>query len=242
MIEKVRQNIREGLDEAKNPVMMCSFGKDSMLLLSLIREVKDIPLIWFQDDMTFEEKRFAKKIIAAWDLTVYSYLAAHKYFVPNGDDLTLVSEYAVNGFALPLLTNIEHSDKCGLLLSQKRTPQARWNFDVTFTGWKKADSHPLLPNVNLDNLDYAGTKFVSPLKDLSDDEVFEMLAMKGIPSDEQRYAGGVNSDVLYACTRCLQGSGVTCWCPDEKRFIPMVEWDRTLMATTFNERFNPQEI
>ena len=75
MDEKVRfalDLIRESIKKYKRIAFVCSFGKDSMVTLDLIRRIKpDILVLWIKTPFLFDEViEFANKIIKDWSLNV----------------------------------------------------------------------------------------------------------------------------------------------------------------------------
>ena len=243
-LEKVRSLISEWLNIATSPVLLCSFGKDSMLLLSLIREVKDIPLIWYRSDLIVSQREFAERIIIEWDLTVFGYAPAVRYFLPNGNGLSLINDYSMSNDRFPVVVDVEHSDRCCLTISQQRTPFFSYDFDVTFTGYKNTDTHLIFEGLEVlpeDGFQFGGTKFYAPLRDLTDEDVWTLIRELKVPFDEKRYAGNdsFNPDLLLACTRCLQStSGV--FCPEQQKEIPAYQWDKQGALDAFRARFIPQ--
>ena len=63
--------IGEQLALAKNPVVLCSFGKDSIALLHLCLRFKKVPVLFFRFAKFHEKHRHALSVMQAWDLEVY---------------------------------------------------------------------------------------------------------------------------------------------------------------------------
>lgn len=245
MIEKLRERVREALQGARAPVVMCSFGKDSLLLLKLALEVKpDVPALWFHHDLLPSQEEFAERIILDWGLPVFSYPPAQRFVLPAGEGMTLVSDYSVGPFAWPVLMDAVHSDRCALKLDQQTMAFFPYDWDVTLTGWKECDSHPLVPagSIHLEGLRVGGTTFRAPLRDLADDDVWSLIRELNIPFDQRRYAGddSRNPDVLLACTRCLGGEG-TVFCPDEQRTIRAHVWPKEKNLADFRARLTGRQ-
>jgi len=52
------------LNKSYNPVILCSFGKDSMVMLYLIRKIKkDIPVLFFKEPFFPKKYSFANEVI-----------------------------------------------------------------------------------------------------------------------------------------------------------------------------------
>lgn len=233
MIEKARERIKELLAMAQNPAVMCSFGKDSLLLLYLAREVKpDISIVWFKQSVNKESQRFAEWVIAEWDLTVFSYAPSDKYYLPNGEGLTLVDEYSFGQTSLPVLTDTVEGESCGINLPNVRTPLFDYQFDVTLVGCKLCDEHSILGHYCNDCWELGKTVFYAPLKDWTDDDVLEAIKVLGIPCEEV-------DDRLRVCTRCLQGTGEV-FCPERQAMIPSFQWDKEASLAAFRNHYIPQ--
>jgi hypothetical protein len=236
-MNEAREKIREALTGAKRPCVMSSFGKDSVLLLSLIREITDeFDVFWFRPE---GKNDFALSLILEWDLTVYSYLPSDRFFIPSGAGIALVSDYSINGHPFPVLTDIAPGEACSLKLSKERTPYFTFPWDAVFWGLKRCDTHPALEGIKLEgDFDFAGARFVAPLWEMTDEEVWDAISTLGVPFDERRYEhGGTDPDVLSACTKCFTSQSKTVFCPDIQRSIPTMSWGRQQSLAAFRARF-----
>lgn len=185
----MREVIKKVLTEAKHPAVMSSFGKDSMLLLSLIREVTDItkiPILWFKVDRTLKQTEFAKRIIRDWDLQVFSYYPADRYFMTFNGRTVLVDEYA---FGQHRHANVIEVDK-PRPLSAMRTPEMSHVWDVIFHGGKDSDEIPPLPDGSM----LGAARVYAPLRTLGDADVWKQIKELNVPYDELRYAGDDSRD------------------------------------------------
>lgn len=167
----MREKIQQVLDSAKNPVLLCSFGKDSLVLLKLVRDIKpEIPILWFRDHLD----PFAARIIREWDLSVWGYAPTIRYQVDN----TVVSEYAIGDARLPLLQDVSENGKS---VGTMTTPQFSYSWSETLWGYKKSDSHPLVGRTLDADFQLGPTRMIAPLYDLSDEEVFALIDELTIP-------------------------------------------------------------
>lgn len=238
-MEKARDIIREVLNTAKRPVVMWGAGKDSQLLLHLVREFKpDIAVLWYRSDLLPKQREFAEKVIRDWNLTVCGYGPRDRYYVPTKDGLTLVNEYSIGHDSIPVLVDVAHSDRCGLRLSETRTPQYGYLWDATLVGWKATDSHPLL-GLNPfppDGGQIGPTRVYGPLRHMTDEGVWAAIHKLNVPVDEERYSGDGerDPDTLLACTRCLRGEA---FCPELQAAIPAYEWNGGENLRVFRARF-----
>lgn len=170
----MKEVIEQVFAKAKNPALLCSFGKDSLVLLKTVLDMGHKPtILWFRDHLNL----FAEKIIREWDLTILSYAPTVRYQV----DSTVVSEYAVGGARLPLLQDIsEHGKPVGC----STTPQFNYPFDYSLFGYRKTDCHPLVSTTFESEFELGPTKMVAPLYDLSDEDVFNLIDELKIPYEK----------------------------------------------------------
>lgn len=192
-MDATRRYIKNVLAQAKNPSLLVSFGKDSLLLLHLVREIKpNISIFWFGDKLS----RFAESVIKDNDLQVYSYAPADRYLVPNGDGYSLIDEYSFGQSRVPLVSDLFKSDLCELNLPAIRTPLFNWQSDITFWGGKATDSHPLIGHLPAKEFQLGDTKMVAPLWTYSDEDVFECLEAMAIPYEPE-------TNDIPVCQACL---------------------------------------
>lgn len=211
----------QALKEAKKPVILCSFGKDSVLVLDMARAIRpDVDVLWFRDERDEE----AEKIIAELGLTVYSYLPSTRSVVPNGEGLSLINFLDFGGGTLlPQIVDLEDSNRCvGELKSGK--PFA-YDWDVSLTGWKESDNHPLKYSHFEEGERIGNTRFYAPIRHLSDDEVYAEVERRGLSFSTKQ--------VEQVCTKCLRGPTV---CPLSNQMIPAYKWDKTAALSAFQQQ------
>jgi hypothetical protein len=243
-MEKARRIIKDALAAAEHPAVLCSFGKDSMLLLRLVHELRpDVPVIWFRSGLTSKQQRFAKRMIVELDLHVWSWQPSDVYVLPNGEGFSLIREQAFGLHRLPNVLDIEDGGVCIADVITQRTPELFPHFDCLFIGYKDSDSHEVLGGSGFcpeDGWELARAKTYAPLRHLSDARVWEAIKGLGVSFDEERYLhGGQDPDTIQACTRCLHGQSA--FCPKEGKVIAPVEWDAQASLTAFKQRFGFKE-
>lgn len=208
-------NLTTLLTNAAKPAVLLSFGKDSLLLTALAREIRpDIEAVWFRDGTVNE--RVAANMILDLSITVYCWQPANLYTVADGPNTALISEYAINGERIPLVTDVVAGD--GICLRNiSRTPGLYLPFDLLLSGFKDSDSHwlrgpqPMFP----EGLIMGNCRLVAPLRHLSDAEVVAELEARGLVH--------INAaDEVVICSDCMAGKPL--------------HWDRPLDLTTFKAR------
>src|ERR1039458_10789398 len=74
-LTEAKRVISKTIELYKWPIVMCSFGKDSIALSHLVRSMghNKIPILFHRDPWFAEKYEFADKLIRDWQLTVFDY-------------------------------------------------------------------------------------------------------------------------------------------------------------------------
>jgi phosphoadenosine phosphosulfate reductase len=74
--------VKQALSEQNNPILACSFGKDSMVVLHLVRQLKpDIKIIWNNTQVEYPDTyKFAEEITRDWNLEVFEAKPRHTFW------------------------------------------------------------------------------------------------------------------------------------------------------------------
>lgn len=206
------------VEKAEHPALLFSGGKDSLLLLDIVRKIRPVTIIHFYDRLHPEVER----ILKLWDLDILSWQPAHQYFIPFGDDPALVSEYSFGAARLPVVTGIMQSkDKCEIeKLRFERMPHFDYPFDVTLWGYKRGDDrHPIMGEAFPICFDLGTTRMLAPLYHWSDEDVLSEIARRELPYEPF-------SDELKMCEKCKGSLGA---------------WDKETSLQFFANRFNFKE-
>lgn len=246
MIEKAKEIIREALEGAECPAVLCSFGKDSMLLLHLVREVLGYfpVVIWFHTGLS--SKKFARRMIVELDLHVWSWQPADVYVLPKAEGLSLIREQAFGDERFPVLADIEDGTECIGDFPQARTPALYPHFDRLFIGYKDTDSHWTLGGTGFcpeDGWTLGKAQVYAPIRYMDDNEVWEAIKVLGVPTDEERYLqNGQDPDTISCCHACLKEGTEDVFCPKEGKMIERVSWQPRERLVDFRRRFNLKEV
>lgn len=223
-IESTQDFIREMVVRHKAPAVLSSFGKESMVMLHLLREMKlELPVIFHRDPWHPIKNNFADMIIGAWNLVVHDWPPSAMGIKVNGS-LETVARYQVGPLAyFDIPKNIvppvnQESFACGLVDLMAR-PKASFQhpWDVYLIGHKDCDVDPFEGPVPL-KTDYVAANghpaLAFPLKTWSDEEVWRYLNTRRVPVQESRYDrynGGklregherLSNDYITACVKCI---------------------------------------
>lgn len=209
-IERAVDDIRLELESAQSPILAFSGGKDSMLLLYLVRQVSEsVPILLFQDFWNREHKKWVGSIIEDQNLVAFFYRASMLKYQKG----SILAYYSFGASSLPVISDVIHTDDCGLDKGKRvlnRVPLAQFLWDKVFTGSRKSDSHLLVPK-----LDFSGTNVVTPLWDWTDSEVWEAINYLNIPTSD-------TSTDAHLCMNCLEPEGRTVFCPKLNRNVESI--------------------
>ncbi len=225
--------IKRVFESYKHPVILCSFGKDSMVLLSILRGMKkDLPCIFFREPFFAQKYEFADSVIRKWDLTCFDYPPSSLSMANSKGKCEVIRHYSIGKQFLSIsdgnLYEPEDGKKflCGLTdLLMKPTGTINFPWDVMFCGHKSSDKDPLAGNLNLhvDIHQHAGAAALAyPLRNWDDNDIWDYITAYEVPFHDARYDKELrkdkedkafNPDYLPCCTRCLdknQPEFVTC--------------------------------
>lgn len=182
--------------EAKSPAILFSGGKDSLLLLDIVRKIRpETAIVHFYDRLTPQVEDAIKR----WDLEVLSWRPAEHYLIPWNEGLALVNEYSFGDARLPVLRDVIDGEDCQLEHRRRDTTEHfDYPFDLTYWGMKKADElHPVMPAHFEREMQLGPTKLIAPLYDLSDAEVLSEIEQRGLLYEPF-------TDAVTACSRCRE--------------------------------------
>lgn len=147
-LNKLHADLTRELLTARNPICVCDFRPDSILLLSAIRENQDIPILIFKDFWTDTPTQ----LINDWDLEAYFYKPFYVEYKRDG----VIAWYNVAGKPFPVFT-------------ANLTKTVRPSMDTPYYGWDKTFVGKNFPVYE---------SLVSPLADWTDAEIDEALNAK----------------------------------------------------------------
>jgi 3'-phosphoadenosine 5'-phosphosulfate sulfotransferase (PAPS reductase)/FAD synthetase len=220
--------------QARNPIVLCSFGKDSIVLLHLCLRFRKVPALFFRFSKFHEKHQHALRVMQDWDLEVYDMWpqAVHEY--QHGEFFEILHGYSVGMKAhIHLFSGIRKREDgesrylCAVedLMNRPRSFCNAYPWDVTFHGHKGTDdpeiggSGAIVQPVST----LGGTTVVVPFTDWTDEDIWAYIRKYDLPYDRQRYAGDetTSPDKYPTCYKCLdtQLIGQTVECPKYERPI-----------------------
>jgi hypothetical protein len=214
--------LEEWLERFERPVVMSSFGKDSMVMLFIIFKVmeKKLPVIYHGVPWSPWKNDWAQDIIKRWDLEVYDYPPIATGIKVKPDRLEINNRYQVgkdweHGIDAPV--NIIPPKKnwiCGLKIVTRPKGTFNYPWNLTLIGHKSCDVDQFEGHLPLksDLVELEGyPAFGFPLKEWNDIDLWEFIEARRIPFQSgTRYIGrkeiefkDFNNDFIEACTACI---------------------------------------
>lgn len=206
------------------PVIACSFGKDSIVMLHVFLEMR-WPVLFFKEPFCPEKREYANMIISRWGLVVYDYAPSGVQMADGNGLVDVVRMYQIGEQSLAVATGIEKSELgeflCGmddLVLRPLGTFEFKW--DVALVGHKGSDVDPVRGQcgVALDiKRNPRSATLAYPLRNWTDDDVWDYIESNDIPIDSGRYEKkngtwaskqdrSTNQDYFRACVKCVDRS------------------------------------
>ena len=247
-LQSAKNIISQSLKLSKRPVVCCSFGKDSMTLLSMVQDQSpDVDVLFFPEIEMHHKNLHAYQ--AAVDMQVgnlYSYPATYLDYIQRDDYFEVLKYHYVDGKDWYVLYNgcrqyIENEKflcvEKELLPSVNLVDRYSFPWDCIFHGQKEQDA---VHFVNKYEFIAPITRFgkgvlAVPLFDWTDKEAFSYAILRGLPVQQERYVNNesglstgnkkqdyISSDVIPCCFKCLdyRNVGKSVLCPRTNETIP----------------------
>lgn len=232
----------EWFERFDQPVVMSSFGKDSMVMLFIIFKVmeKRIPVIYHGVPWEPWKDDWAHNIIKQWHLEVYDYPPIQSGIKVKPDRLEIAHRYQIGADRfIDIPVNIlppEKNFQCGLKMVSRPKGAFLYQWNLTLIGHRSCDVDQFDGHLPLKNdlVEIGSTMLAFPLKDWSDEELWEFIEKRRVPVQYgTRYIGrseidfkDFNNDYIEACTACIDPRNPEkVFCPLVKREIPNVSAD-----------------
>lgn len=235
-LEYTKGVIANGFKQNPYGVIAWSGGKDSMVLLHIMRSMGiELPLIFFREPWQPRKYKFHDKLIQDWGLIVHTWHPQKCTFQQTDDEFEIQNYYQANNTILTCPTGIVEPQE-GLpftcihdIASRPKQHQLFINkMDCVWIGHKGCDSDPILggdagTRIDARILPDMATMYF-PLKDWSHDDIWEYIEEYDVPYDSDRYEKldgkwgekrdkSHNVDYVHACAKCVDSR------PDAPRFV-----------------------
>lgn len=248
-MQEAYRAIDMALTHYRRPVIMCSFGKDSMALLHLVRQVDaDIPVLFHREPFFPAKYHFANKVAEAWNLKVYDYPATATSIGCKNGLMEILNHYQVGKSQAIVPTGIDPDSEKRIKKGEQflcakedllKKPLGTFEFpwDCVLVGHKSSDTDPMWGDLKL-HADIrqmpGGADWFFPLRTWTDADIWEYIESYGVPVHLDRYEKvdgswrekqdkGLNPDYFPACTRCLdKNQPSVVFCPKLKAQITNV--------------------
>lgn len=239
-VGEARNFIRKLLVEYRNPVVYSSFGKDSMVLLELVRMAgMKLPVLFHREAHHPMKYSFANRVIELSGYEVYDYPPLYTRVQQGSQgDVEVVNYHQVGKQVVQLPTGIRPPVDCQEYLCGLQDiyskPRGTFNYpwDLGLIGHKNTDTDPILGHPMLQvrlQQNEKGTSFAFPIIHFTDADVWEFHEVYGIPINHARYDKNngwrekeditFNPDYFHACVACMVSEGDV-WCPKLERMVP----------------------
>jgi 3'-phosphoadenosine 5'-phosphosulfate sulfotransferase (PAPS reductase)/FAD synthetase len=213
------------VSEFKKPAIMCSFGKDSMVMLHIIKDMGlSLPVVFHRDPWFPQKYKFADSIISDWGLEVYDYPPSKITLWEGEEIMAFTNHYQIGkteSSYLQLPKNIITPERdrkwiCGIDLLNRPKSSFDYPWDLVFIGHKDSDKDQIAGSVNL-HVDLKKNGGIAPdgafpLRCWTDSDVWQYSDTHNIPQQWDRYDKEskkelpdkyTNSDYANVCINCI---------------------------------------
>ena len=209
--------ITEQLASAKTPIVLCSFGKDSIVLLHLCLRVRKVPVIFLRFAKFHEKHAHAFSVMRDWDLEVYDLWPAFTQYYQSGSFFEVISSYPTGPRQFIYLFSgirARRADEARYLcavddiLLRPKITGIDYPWDVTFLGQKGADDPELGEHGSIVQpvSQLGNTTLVVPFVDWTDEDIWDYIHHYDLPYDLARYEDrdeATSPDKYPTCYACL---------------------------------------
>jgi len=208
--------IRKALGRAEKPIVAWSAGKDSQVMLHLVRHVKaDVPVLHLRGFAHERKHDFAEDEIGRSGPLMIEPRPVATDAVAAGDHVEIIEEYRLGdvSFYLPIESEPDHipgpNSHCGVEKLNQKCDGQPLDVNCVFMGHRNDDVDPVHGAIPLeqDMVESSGVLVVYPLKDWTEDDIWEASRFLKIPQNLDRYIWkkmAANADYFPMCVECLK--------------------------------------
>lgn len=228
LIESSLTLIREQLTWADRPVVASSFGKDSQVLLWLVRQIdRDIPVVYFEGFPHATKHDFAEDVTRDWDLLLNIPLPVQRDVIVKDNHAEVIELYALAPNRLmyfPIEAEPDYipDENCNCAVEKLGEPvaQSPLAYDAVFIGHRNDDVDPTFGAVPLKDYVAASPegdfRYIYPLRDWIEHDIWTASHIHKIPQNKARYINrdmSQNNDYYPMCSNCLRNDEAEVFCP-----------------------------
>lgn len=215
--------IMDGLAAYDSHVVASSFGKDSMVLVDLVRQHADLPVVFHREPFQPRKYQFAEGVIRDWNLRVHDFPPTSTACQEGNGEVEIVGYYQVGAAYNMLPTGIRAPKDgedfvCGLRdIYQRPTGAFNWPWEALFHGHKASDHDPVWGDIPINadiHQNVGSASYVFPLRHWTDEDIWRYTEENGLPVHGTRYEKvdgrwreredkALNQDYVTACTACM---------------------------------------
>jgi len=228
--------IDAALGSHRKPALLCSFGKDSMVLLYMLKQWYDlskIDLICFRQSVDPRKWTFADRIISEWNLNVISDIPPSATGLLHSNGRTeVINTYCTGNFGIymPIGWVVPEDGlpyHCGKdVFLERPLGNYQWRWDLLLIGHKATDEDLNYGRIKIENEHVFQPRpdpdLTFPLIDWTDQDVWDFHKENDIPMNLLRYAPDgqsledktFNPDFYRHCNHCYNKNlASTVHCP-----------------------------
>ena len=230
-LSSLKKTVKQLFDESPSLCLWLSGGSDSLLLLHVMLDVKKpFGILRFEEGWNRNQQKAVDAITLKHDLQCFTYPAVSNMLVGDGEQISLMSFYAVDGYGgqAMLVKDLVHDAKrCAFDINLESAKQkaAPIEYDLHIWGTRSDDRHWIdegRPLLKTTEWSIGKQRFTAPLAKWHRAEVIEALKIYGVawqmPLDE------MDGGNIMTCFNCLQTTEKT-FCPKIGGDINGVKWD-----------------
>lgn len=208
--------IENCLAKYSKPVVCLSFGKDSVLMLHLMRMMgyDKLPCVHYRVPHFPRKHAWGEELKANWDLNVINVPPSGAYMVENEGKSEIMWEIPMKKGAQYFLLGKLPIEGAGKWLCGKDDlmgfPKAvmEWPWDLAFVGHKKSDVDNVLGKVEIESdifqMSIGECTLAYPMRAFTDADIFEATLKFDIPLNKARLEDKFfDPDFMPYCTKCL---------------------------------------
>lgn len=221
-VESTKDFIKQCIDSSARPVITCSFGKDSLVMLHLVHSIKKVPVIYWREPFFQSKFEFPQKIAQKMNLEVYDYPPFYVDHLIDGKYAEVYNFYDVGGIPMVLYTGCcsheGHSEYlCAVkdLILRPKCTGYEFQWDCVFHGHKQSDPLYICDNKPLPKVQTIPSGLLTlPIIDWTDDEIWAYIDLFKVEYNDARYDRidqNSNNDMYPTCFECLKNKdGLFC--------------------------------